>query len=76
VVRKLMETFNQDEVDMMYAASVIETTRCSPRNSSRHELGLLWPATFGQQREDAINVAGYDKVRALVIAASLGEGFL
>ncbi|MEX1166849.1 MAG: HDOD domain-containing protein, partial [Hydrogenophaga sp.] len=76
VVRKLMETFNQDEVDMAYAASVIED---DPVLTAKL-LKTANSAFFGLTRSvstarDAINVLGLIKVRALVIAASLGEGF-
>ena len=76
VVRKLMETFNQENVDLLYAASLIED---DPVLTARL-LKMANSAFFGLQRSvsnarDAINVMGLIKVRALVIAASLGDGF-
>jgi HD-like signal output (HDOD) protein len=76
VVRKLMDTFNQEEVDIMYAASVIEG---DPMLTAKL-LKMANSAFFGLQRsvtnaKDAISVMGLIKVRALVIAASLEDGF-
>ena len=76
VVRKLMETFDQEEVDTMHVASVIQE---DPVLTAKL-LKIANSAFFGLTREvtnarDAINMMGLIKVRALVIAASLGEGF-
>ena len=76
VVRKLIDTFNQEEVDLMYAASVIED---DPVLTAKL-LKMANSAFFGLTRnvsnaKDAINVMGLIKVRALVIGASLSEGF-
>ncbi len=76
VIRKLMDTFNQDEVDIMYAASLIED---DPVLTAKL-LKMANSAFFGLHRSvsnarDAINVMGLIKVRALVIGASLGDGF-
>lgn len=76
VVRKLIETFDQEDVDAMLAASLIED---DPVLTAKL-LKTANSAFFGLHRSvstarDAINVLGLIKVRALVIAASLGEGF-
>ena len=76
VVRKLIDTFNQEDVDLLYAASVIED---DPVLTAKL-LKMANSAFFGLHRSvsnarDAINVMGLIKVRALVIGASLGEGF-
>ncbi len=76
VVRKLMDTFNQEEVDVMQAAALIED---DPVLTAKL-LKMANSAFFGLNRSvtnarDAISVMGLIKVRALVIAASLGEGF-
>jgi HD-like signal output (HDOD) protein len=76
VVRKLMDTFNQEDVDLMYVASVIEG---DPVLTAKL-LKMANSAFFGLHRtvsnaKDAINMMGLIKVRALVIAASMGEGF-
>lgn len=76
VVRKLMETFNQEEVDLLQAASLIED---DPVLTAKL-LKMANSAFFGLNRSvtnarDAIQVMGLIKVRALVIGASLGEGF-
>ncbi|QCB46462.1 HDOD domain-containing protein [Hydrogenophaga sp. PAMC20947] len=76
VIRKLMDTFNQEDVDIMYVASLIED---DPVLTAKL-LKMANSAFFGLHRSvsnarDAINVMGLIKVRALVIGASLGEGF-
>ena len=76
VVRRLMETFNQENVDLLYAASLIED---DPVLTAKL-LKMANSAFFGLHRSvsnarDAINVMGLIKVRALVIGASLGDGF-
>lgn len=76
VVRKLMETFEQDEVDLMRAASLIED---DPVLTAKL-LKMANSAFFGLHRSvtsarDAISVMGLIKVRALVIGAALGDGF-
>ena len=76
VVRKLMDTFSQEDVDLMYVASVIEG---DPVLTAKL-LKMANSAFFGLHRtvtnaKDAINMMGLIKVRALVIAASMGEGF-
>jgi HD-like signal output (HDOD) protein len=76
VVRKLIDTFNQEDVDLLYAASLIED---DPVLTAKL-LKMANSAFFGLHRSvsnarDAINVMGLIKVRALVIGASLGEGF-
>ncbi|MBD3892829.1 HDOD domain-containing protein [Hydrogenophaga sp.] len=76
VVRKLIETFDKEDVDVMLVAAYIED---DPVLTAR----LLKTANssfFGLSRtvctaRDAMSVLGLIKVRALVIAASLGEGF-
>ncbi len=76
VVRKLIETFDQEEVDAMLVASYIED---DPVLTAKL-LKTANSAFFGLTRQvsnarEAMNVLGMIKVRALVIAASLGEGF-
>ncbi len=76
VVRKLIETFEQEEVDIMQAAIYIES---DPVLTARL-LKLANSAFFGLHRSvttarDAISVMGLIKVRALVIGAALGDCF-
>lgn len=76
VVRKLMETFQQEEVDLMKAAALIED---DPVLTAKL-LKMANSAFFGLHRSvttarEAINVMGLIKVRALVIGAALGDGF-
>ncbi len=76
VVRKLMETFDQEEVDLVKAASLIED---DPVLTAKL-LKMANSAFFGLNRSvtsarDAMNVLGLIKVRALVIAAALGDSF-
>ncbi|MCW5652419.1 HDOD domain-containing protein [Hydrogenophaga sp.] len=76
VVRKLIETFDQEEVDALLVASYIED---DPVLTAKL-LKTANSAFFGLSRQvsnarDAMNVLGLIKVRALVIGASLGEGF-
>ncbi|WP_372658775.1 HDOD domain-containing protein [Hydrogenophaga sp.] len=76
VVRKLMLTFNQEDVDIMMVASYIED---DPILTAKL-LKVANSAFFGLTRaitsaQDAINVMGLVKVRALVVSAALGQGF-
>ena len=76
VVRKLIETFEQEEVDIMQAAMYIES---DPVLTAKL-LKLANSAFFGLHRSvtnarDAISVMGLIKVRALVIGAALGDCF-
>lgn len=76
VVRKLMETFQQEEVDLIKAAALIED---DPVLTAKL-LKMANSAFFGLHRSvttarEAINVMGLIKVRALVIGAALGDGF-
>jgi HD-like signal output (HDOD) protein len=76
VVRKLIETFEQEEVDLQQAAMYIES---DPVLTAKL-LKLANSAFFGLHRNvttarDAINVMGLIKVRALVIGAAMGDSF-
>lgn len=76
VVRQLIETFQQEDVDIMRAASFIES---DPVLTAKL-LKMANSAFFGLNRSvtsarEAINVMGLIKVRALVIGAALGDGF-
>jgi HD-like signal output (HDOD) protein len=76
VVRKLIETFEQEDVDIMQAAIYIES---DPVLTAKL-LKLANSAFFGLHRSvttarDAISVMGLIKVRALVIGAALGDCF-
>ncbi len=76
VVRQLIETFQQEEVDVAKAASYIES---DPVLTAKL-LKMANSAFFGLHRSvtnarEAINVMGLIKVRALVIGAALGDGF-
>lgn len=76
VVRQLMETFQQEDVDIAKAASYIES---DPVLTAKL-LKMANSAFFGLHRSvsnarEAINVMGLIKVRALVIGAALGDGF-
>ena len=76
VVRRLMETFQQEEVDLIKAAALIED---DPVLTAKL-LKMANSAFFGLHRSvttarEAINVMGLIKVRALVIGAALGDGF-
>ncbi|MFW5331616.1 HDOD domain-containing protein [Hydrogenophaga sp. ZJX-1] len=76
VVRKLMDTFNQEDVDLLQVAAYIED---DPVLTAKL-LKMANSAFFGLHRSvatarDAIHVMGLIKVRALVIGAAMGEGF-
>ena len=76
VVRQLIETFQQEDVDIAKAASYIES---DPVLTAKL-LKMANSAFFGLHRSvtnarEAINVMGLIKVRALVIGAALGDGF-
>lgn len=76
VVRQLIETFQQEDVDIAKAASLIES---DPVLTAKL-LKMANSAFFGLNRSvtnarEAINVMGLIKVRALVIGAALGDGF-
>ena len=76
VVRKLIETFEQEEVDMLQAAAYIES---DPVLTAKL-LKMANSAFFGLNRSvtnarDAMQVMGLIKVRALVIGAALGDSF-
>lgn len=76
VVRQLIETFQQEDVDLAQAAAYIES---DPVLTAKL-LKLANSAFFGINRNistarDAMNVMGLVKVRALVIATALGDSF-
>ncbi|WP_066265600.1 HDOD domain-containing protein [Hydrogenophaga palleronii] len=76
VIRKLIETFDEEDVDAILVARLIEE---DPVLTAKL-LKTANSAFFGLNRSvntarEAINVLGLIKVRALVIAASLGDGF-
>lgn len=76
VVRRLIATFDQEEVDIMQVAALIEE---DPVLTAKL-LKMANSAFFGLSRtvtsaREAVNVMGLIKVRALVIAASLGQSF-
>ncbi len=76
VVRRLITTFDQEEVDMLQVAALIEE---DPVLTAKM-LKTANSAFFGLTRSvstarEAVNVMGLIKVRALVIAAAFGEGF-
>ena len=76
VVRQLMETFDQEEVDLMRAAALIESdpvlTAKLIKTANSAFFGLHRTVTNARE---AMNMMGLIKVRALVIAAALGDGF-
>jgi HD-like signal output (HDOD) protein len=76
VVRRLITTFDQEDVDMLQVAALIEE---DPVLTAKM-LKTANSAFFGLTRSvstarEAVNVLGLIKVRALVIAAAFGEGF-
>ncbi len=76
VVRRLIESFDQDEVDALQIAATIQEDPVLTAKLLR----TANSAFFGLSRQvsnarDAMNILGLIKVRALVIAAALGEGF-
>ncbi len=76
VVRRLIVTFDQDEVDVPQVAALIEE---DPVLTAKL-LKMSNSAFFGLSRavfnaREAINMMGLIKVRALVIAAAFGESF-
>lgn len=76
VVRQLIESFQDPEVDPMRVASLIEE---DPVLTARL-LKTANSAFFGLSRNvtnarDAMNILGLIKVRALVVASALGESF-
>lgn len=76
VVRQLIETFQQEDVDIMKAAALIES---DPVLTAKL-LKTANSAFFGLHRtvctaREAISVMGLIKVRALAIGVALGESF-
>lgn len=76
VVRRLIETFEQADVDPMLVASLIEE---DPVLTAKL-LKTANSAFFGLSRNvtnarEAMNILGLIKVRALVVASALGESF-
>lgn len=76
VVRRLIESFEQPEADPMRIATLIEE---DPVLTAKL-LKTANSAFFGLSRNvnnarEAMNILGLIKVRALVIASALGEGF-
>ena len=76
VVRQLIETFQQEDVDIMKAAALIES---DPVLTAKL-LKTANSAFFGLHRtvctaREAISVMGLIKVRALAISVALGESF-
>lgn len=76
VVRRLMTSFDQEDVDMLQVAALIEE---DPVLTAKM-LKTANSAFFGLTRSvstarEAINILGLIKVRALVIAAAFGESF-
>lgn len=76
VVRKLIDTFEQPDVDPMMVASLIEEDPVLVAKL----LKTANSAFFGLSRNvtnarEAMNILGLIKVRALVVASALGEGF-
>jgi HD-like signal output (HDOD) protein len=76
VIRKLMETFEKEEVDLFQTAALIES---DPVLTAKL-LKTANSAFFGLNRHvstarEAMSMMGLIKVRALVIGAALGDGF-
>jgi HD-like signal output (HDOD) protein len=76
IAQRLITTFDQEEVDMLQVAALIEE---DPVLTAKM-LKTANSAFFGLTRSvstarEAINVMGLIKVRALVIAAAFGESF-
>ncbi len=76
VVRQLIETFEQEDPDLMKVAQLIESdpalTAKLLKTANSAFFGLTRNVTTAR---DALNVMGLIKVRALVIAAALGDSF-
>ncbi len=76
VIRKLMETFDQEEVDFLQVARYIESdpvlTGKLLKTANSAFFGLNRNATSARE---ALNVLGLIKVRALVIAAAMNDSF-
>jgi len=76
VVRQLIESFEQEDVDIVRVANLIESdpvlTAKLLKTANSAFFGLSRNVTTAR---DAINVMGLIKVRALAIAAALGDGF-
>ncbi|MGS5085842.1 HDOD domain-containing protein [Hydrogenophaga sp. A37] len=76
VVRQLIETFDQEDVDLLRAAALIESdpvlTAKLIKTANSAFFGLHRSVTNARE---AMNMMGLIKVRALVIAAALGDGF-
>lgn len=76
VVRQLMETFDQEDVDLLRAAALIESdpvlTAKLIKTANSAFFGLHRTVTNARE---AMNMMGLIKVRALVIAAALSDGF-
>lgn len=76
VVRQLIETFEQEDPDLMKVAQLIESdpalTAKLLKTANSAFFGLTRNVTTAR---DALNVMGLIKVRALVIASALGDSF-
>ena len=76
VVRQLMATFDQEDVDLLRAAALIESdpvlTAKLIKTANSAFFGLHRSVTNARE---AMNMMGLIKVRALVIGAALGDGF-
>jgi HD-like signal output (HDOD) protein len=76
VVRQLMATFDQEDVDLLRAAALIESdpvlTAKLIKTANSAFFGLHRSVTNARE---AMNMMGLIKVRALVIAAAMGDGF-
>jgi HD-like signal output (HDOD) protein len=76
IAQRLITTFDQEEVDMLQVAALIEEdpvlTAKMLRTANSAFFGLTRSVSTARE---AINVMGLIKVRALVIAAAFGESF-
>lgn len=76
VVRKLIQTFDQDDVNMALLASYIDDDPVLTAKLLKTANSAFFSLTrSASNAHEAIAVLGLIKVRALVIAASLGESF-
>jgi HD-like signal output (HDOD) protein len=76
VVRQLMTTFDQEEVDLLQVAALIEEDPILTAQLLKMANSVFFGLTRSvSSAREAISMMGLIKVRALVIAAAFGRGF-
>jgi HD-like signal output (HDOD) protein len=75
VVRQLMATFDQEDVDLLRAAALIESDPVLTAKLIKTANSAFFGLHRSVTNREAMNMMGLIKVRALVIGAALGDGF-